>query len=157
MNPTDQLRDIEGLDAISWWPLAPGWWVLIVLTILIFLIVGILIYRRRATRKRQESWRQVARKEWLTLRPLHAPAREQITFLSILLRRVAIQRHGRDACAGLSGEKWLTWLTKHDPQHFDWIKSGRILIEVPYMPKDVRIDNYQVDLVYRAVRAWIDE
>jgi hypothetical protein len=155
MNPTDQLRDIQGLDAISWWPLAPGWWILIGFIFLLLVMVGLRLYRRRA--KQKHDWRKMAHTEWLSLRPLQAPARDQITFLSILLRRVAIQRYGRKACAGLSGEKWLTWLTQHDPQQFDWLKSGRILIEVPYMPKDASIDDYQVDLVYRAVRAWIDE
>jgi len=156
MNPTDQLRDIRGLDTISWWPLAPGWWILIGFTLLFLMIIGLLVYRRRVKRKQQHDWRKIAHQEWLSLRPLQAPPRDQITFLSILLRRVAIQRHGRDACAGLSGENWLNWLTQHDPQQFNWNKSGRILIEVPYMPKDASIDDYQVDLVYRAVRAWID-
>lgn len=158
MNPTEQLRDIRGLDEIAWWPLAPGWWVLFGIMVLTFVIIVMLIYRRQSQQKKQRGdWRKMARKEWLGLRPLHAPPREQMTFLSILLRRVAIQRHGRQACAGLSGERWLAWLTKHDPQGFDWTKSGRIVIELPYMPKEVSIDEYQVDLVYRAVRAWIDD
>ncbi|HEC84115.1 MAG TPA: DUF4381 domain-containing protein [Thioploca sp.] len=157
MNPTEQLHDIRGLDAISWWPPAPGWWVLLGLIVLT-LIVSLLIYRHRSQqKKRRNDWRIVARKEWLALRPLHAPPREQMTFLSVLLRRVAVQRHGRDACAGLSGEHWLTWLTKHDPQSFDWTQSGRILIELPYTPPDAPIDDSQVDKVYRAIRAWIDE
>ncbi|MBE9561982.1 MAG: DUF4381 domain-containing protein, partial [Proteobacteria bacterium] len=77
-------------------------------------------------------------------------------FLSILLRRIAVQIYGREACAGLSGEKWLDWLTKNDPQGFDWNKSGKILIEIPYMPPDAVIEEQKLDLIYRAIRAWID-
>lgn len=157
MNLTEQLRDIRGLDDISWWPLAPGWWILVGLLIFILLVIGVLLYRRRFKSKWQGDWRQAAREEWLALHPAHASLREQITFLSILLRRVAIQRHGREACAGLSGERWLTWLTEHDPRRFNWNQTGRLLIEIPYMPPDAWIDENQVDILYRAVRAWIDE
>jgi hypothetical protein len=155
MNQIFQLRDLHGLDEISWWLKAPGWWVVLLsLIVLTFLIVGLLIYRRRL--KQRRDWQQAARKEWLALLPVNAPPREQMTFLSILLRRVAVQRHGREACAGLSGEKWLAWLTKHDPQGFDWTQSGQILIELPNMPKEAPIDEYQVERLYRAVRAWLD-
>ncbi|RLW54638.1 MAG: hypothetical protein B6D69_04845, partial [gamma proteobacterium symbiont of Stewartia floridana] len=26
----DPLRDIRGIDTVSWWPLAPGWWLLLI-------------------------------------------------------------------------------------------------------------------------------
>jgi hypothetical protein len=38
---TTVLRDIHGLDAIPWWPLAPGWWYLVGLAGLLLLFVGI--------------------------------------------------------------------------------------------------------------------
>jgi len=50
-NPLDQLRDIHLPEAVSWWPLAPGWWLLMVLTCL--LLVGLLIclYRRHQSNR----------------------------------------------------------------------------------------------------------
>ncbi|MDM8558964.1 DUF4381 domain-containing protein [Candidatus Parabeggiatoa sp. HSG14] len=158
MNPTDQLRDIHGLETISWWPLAPGWWVLLGIILLIGLIVvGIMIYLPRSRSKKHQDWQRAARKEWLTLYPTQTSPREQLSFLSILLRRVAVQCHGRETCAGLSGEHWLDWLTRHDPKGFDWMQSGRILIDLPYMPPDYTVDKSQVDTLYQAVRVWIDE
>ncbi len=156
MNPTEQLRDIRGLESISWWPLAPGWWVLLCIMIVISLIIALLIYRNRAKKQQGADWRKMARKEWLTLYPAHASPRQQLTFLSILLRRVAIQSHGRKDCAGLSGKKWLAWLTKHDPHYFDWTEQGKLLIELPYMPPDARIETREVESLYQAIRAWID-
>jgi len=153
MNST--LRDIQGLDAISRWPLAPGWWLLIGFITLLLIIFIYKIIRKNQHKK--QDWRKIARQEWLELRPLNSPAREQLTFLSILLRRIAVQRHGREACAGLSGEKWLAWLTKYDPQGFNWTESGKILIEAPYMPPDTAIEDRQIDLIYRAIRVWVDE
>ena len=32
------LRDIHGLDAIPWWPMAPGWWYLIGAAVLLLLL-----------------------------------------------------------------------------------------------------------------------
>lgn len=157
MKPTDQLRDIEGLDTIPWWPLAPGWWLLIGMILLLITIGIILLNRRRqAEKERAQDWRAIAKKEWLSLHPSQGSPRDQLIFLSILLRRVAIQRHGRESCAGLSGESWLTWLTENDPQGFDWQKNGRIIIQLPYRPPDTPINEAEVKTLYQAVQAWID-
>jgi hypothetical protein len=162
MNTPEQLRDIKGLDTISWWPLAPGWWLLIatsLILIILIIIMGIHYGRRLAQRNSKiigKNWREVAMNEWLAQHPKQASPREQIAFLSILLRRVAIQRHGRETCAGLTGERWLAWLTEHDPLGFNWAQSGRIIIELPYMPPDSLIDNNQVEVLYRTVAAWIE-
>jgi len=151
---TIQPDNIASLENLSWWPFAPFWLlVLLALILLTSLIVGRLIYRRR--KKPSHEWQQKSQQKWLALRPINAPPREQITFLSILLRRVAIQYYGREACAGLSGEKWLAWLTKHDPQGFDWTQSGRLLIESPNMPPDAPIDESQVDIIVQAVCSWM--
>ena len=60
MDPTSllaQLRDVHEPTIISWWPLAYGWWVLIVLT-LIFVITSITIlvrwYKRTACLSRDK-------------------------------------------------------------------------------------------------------
>ena len=54
--------------------------------------------------------------------------------LSELLRRVAMARLGREACAGLVGEAWLAWLAEQDPKGFDWRTRGRPLLDAPYAP-----------------------
>ena len=54
-----QLRDIRGLDAISWWPLAPGWWG--VAALVPALIAGLYLYRRQRLKK-AASWQAVRKK-----------------------------------------------------------------------------------------------
>ena len=54
--------------------------------------------------------------------------------LSELMRRIAMARFGRDACAGLTGKDWLEWLRDKDPTGFDWPRQGLLLLEVPYAP-----------------------
>ena len=34
-----QLRDIRGLDAVSLWPLAPGWWLVVAIIFAALLLV----------------------------------------------------------------------------------------------------------------------
>ena len=35
------LRDIHGLDAVPWWPIAPGWWLIAgVLVLLVLAAIG---------------------------------------------------------------------------------------------------------------------
>ena len=46
-NPLDQLRDIHLPEAIGWWPLAPGWWLLIILVCLGLITLARLFLRRR--------------------------------------------------------------------------------------------------------------
>jgi len=126
---------------------------LIALTIL---FVSIFIYRLNSHPKQRVKrlQQQKVRKKWLELYPIHATPYEQIAFLSILLRRIATQIYGQ-ACNGLNGDDWLAWLTKKDPQVFDWTETGRILIELPSMPKDFSIEKEQVDVIYQAVLAWV--
>lgn len=58
-NPLDQLRDIHLPEPISWWPLAPGWWLVIIggclllgwLITLFYRHYRAGLYRRQALRK----------------------------------------------------------------------------------------------------------
>jgi len=58
-DPLAQLRDIHLPDPILWWPLAPGWWVLIILCLGTFIWLAIKavqrhqanLYRRQAQQK----------------------------------------------------------------------------------------------------------
>ena len=49
-NPLEQLRDIHLPEAISWWPLAPGWWLLIISGGLFVGWLLRLFYRRHLTK-----------------------------------------------------------------------------------------------------------
>lgn len=49
-NPLDQLRDIHLPEPISWWPLAPGWWLLIISGGLLLAWLIRFFYRRYSAR-----------------------------------------------------------------------------------------------------------
>ncbi|CAK0777032.1 conserved hypothetical protein [Gammaproteobacteria bacterium] len=128
-----QLRDIRGLDPISLWPLAPGWWVIAgILTMLV--VAGLLA--AWWVHVWHQDWRSDAHRHLreLATRVHQIGAKEVAAQLSELLRRIAMARHGRTACASLTGEAWLDWLSAQDPAGFPWSKRGRVLIDLPYAP-----------------------
>jgi hypothetical protein len=147
----EQLYDITGIDYISWWPLAPGSWVILALALI---LVGIVYWRRRAY---QRSWKGEA---WRALTALDSQlvgsnAQETAGALSVLLRRVAMHCSTRAECAGLEGQDWLGWLTTKDPGGFDWASHGLLLIETPYAPPGRSVSPEAVKLLIKAVKRWV--
>ena len=49
----EQLRDIQTPEPISWWPMAPGWWMLIVLGV----VLSVVLFRYLRKRQREREYR----------------------------------------------------------------------------------------------------
>ncbi len=153
-----QLRDIRGLDPVSWWPPAAGWWLLLFGTLLTLwllwrfwpglrlpVMIGV-TWRWDAARQLRDLQRRVGRQD----------SKQSAGELSELLRRIAMARHGRDACAGLTGSDWLAWLAEHDPQGFAWPAHGRLLLNLPYAPPGTtEAEQKQLHVLIEAARHWI--
>ena len=150
------LRDIHGLDAAPWWPLAHGWWYLAGLLCLLLLSIGLrywLFYHAGWLGWRGDARRQLRElKKSLTTEDPHAVAGR----LSELLRRIAMVRSGRQQAAGLTGDSWLLWLARQDNSGFDWEQHGRILLTAPYMPPAMAVERNELATLIRAATRWID-
>ncbi|MCU4653298.1 DUF4381 domain-containing protein [Roseibacterium sp. SDUM158016] len=103
----EQLRDIRLPEPVGWWPLAPGWWGLIAL--LLLLVAGGLTWRvlRRRTR------RYAALRELSVLRDrLETEGDPGLAAeLAALVRRVALSAQGRHL-ARLSDRAWIEALAE---------------------------------------------
>jgi hypothetical protein len=133
-----QLRDIRGLDPLSWWPPAPGWWLVLAGIIICLWLIWHLSPTMRRLTIFSFSWHWDAIRQ---LRALRKRVRKQEVWrsareLSELLRRIAITKYGRDVCAGLTGMAWLEWLDTHDPA-YAWTEQGKILLTLPYAPPEL--------------------
>jgi hypothetical protein len=95
------LRDIHAATAPSWWPLAPGWWLLLVVVVAAASIVLALRLRRR------RRTRAIARLFDDALAQADSPT-AQIAAMSELLRRAARRRDPH--ADTLQGEDWLRFL-----------------------------------------------
>ena len=153
---TPILRDIHGLDAVPWWPLAPGWWILAgLLALLLVAIAGRhwLLYHAPWI-----GWRGDARRQLRMLKkalPVEDP-RDIAGRLSELLRRIAMAHSGRREAAGLTGDDWLYWLASQDNSGFDWAQRGQLLLTAPYMPPSLAVARDELSTLITAARRWID-
>jgi len=127
-DPLAELRDIHLPDAIGMWPLAPGWWILLV-SVLLLMVITWLAYRyyQRGVLKR-------AALNELSVISKHYQDQPQLLLqqLSQLLRRVALATHPRKTVAGLNDQNWLTFLDRFVPEAQFSQGDGQLLAQGPY-------------------------
>ncbi|MFK7852057.1 MAG: DUF4381 domain-containing protein [Akkermansiaceae bacterium] len=93
-----ELNDIVLPESVSWWPLAPGWYVLMVVGVC---MLGFLGYRM-LMKWRKEAYRREALQEL-------AKASSDFQVCE-LLRRVALVIASREQVSRLHGAEWIEWL-----------------------------------------------
>ena len=150
------LRDIHGLDAVPWWPIAPGWW--LIAAFLVLLVVVALGRHWLLYHGPWVGWRGDARRQLRALKkalPVSDP-RDIAGRLSELLRRIAMAHSGRRETAGLTDADWLQWLATQDNSGFDWEQRGQLLLTAPYMPPALAVAQKELSTLIVAARHWID-
>ena len=145
------LRDLHLPEPVGWWPLAPGWW------ILLLLLAALVAYG--LTRWYQHRQRNAARR--YALRTLSRYEAEYLEHrnpvvlgkqLSQLLRRGMLAYAERDEIAGLTGEDWLNWLDRGMPLPYFHTEGGKSLLQLPYRNPQDDCSDIDVDAMLSAVR-----
>lgn len=110
-DPLAQLRDIHLPAAVSWWPPAPGWW-LLALLLLALVAYGSWkwlkvrrdnTYRRQAIGELNKAWKRFHQDNDVLA---------YIKLCNIVLRRAALHRDeiNRRSIAPLAGQEWFEYL-----------------------------------------------
>jgi cbb3-type cytochrome oxidase subunit 3 len=133
-DPLDKLKDIHLPDAVSWWPLAPGWWILLVL-FLLMIAIAIYLYIRSQRKSRQEIIIEQALQLFDSLQEQSLNPKALIMELSKLLRRTAISLYGRGKVANLAGQHWLLFLNDYGSTKAFTEGVGQALADQPYRPE----------------------
>ena len=152
MDPTQiPLRDLHLPEMVGWWPLAPGWWFLIVLAAT---GLGYLLYRSFRSWQRNAA-RRIALRELLRIRQKYQGGADEISLaieLSELLRRSMLAYAPRNEVAGLTGEHWLRWLDQGLDQKPFSEGLGQNLESLPYRRPDAIEDDVDVEGLINAVK-----
>ncbi len=145
------LRDLHLPEAISWWPLAPGWWVVIGIA-----LVGIGFLIRAWLRTRAHSAaRRYALRQLDAIVQQYDEHKDPIAFgakLSELLRRTMLAYAPRLDVAGLTGDEWLRWLDQDLAQPVFSNGPGRHILDLPYRNPNTELPVADMDRLVAAVR-----
>lgn len=136
------LRDIHLPEPVSWWPPAPGWWILLGLVMLLAWTIRYFWRRRMLKRSsiKTLALRELhhARAEFRRQGDAHVLVRE----LSRLLRQVCISLNPRQESASLTGKAWLAYLDRRLGDQRFLKGPGRLLIDAPYQGRaDIIVDD----------------
>ncbi len=132
MNPADlPLRDLHLPEPVSWWPLAPGWWILAGL-VFALVFAGVLLALRLRQKRRQNLYRSEGVR---LLQALDLGAPRVVEDINVLLKRVAVVPFGRKSVGPLTGQEWIRFLesTSEAPMPE---QARRVLLENLYSGAD---------------------
>jgi hypothetical protein len=152
MDPTQlPLRDLHLPDPIGWWPLAPGWWFVLLSAACLLGYLSWRVYKRwQYNAPRRFALRELARYE-----AEYLEHRDPVTLgkqLSELLRRGMLAYAPRGEIAGLAGESWLQWLDSGMPLPYFHTEGGKSLLELPYRDPAGDFSDIDIDALLSAVR-----
>ncbi len=134
--PIPQLRDIHQPPSVGLWPPAPGWWLLgllLIVTLVQALRWGLKrwgngAYRRAARRELDRAWQDYQETNDL---------QHYLQRFADILKRTALAGFQHERVAGLTGERWLTFLDStirfHNGERFH-SSLGQLLLTGPYQP-----------------------
>lgn len=118
-------HDIIEPAPIGWWPLAPGWWLLIVIGVAALFALGLWLWQRQ---RKLAPLRQALQE----LRALESQWQQQrdhraaCAALSALLKRMARLCYPHEECARLTGAAWQAFLLRTGNDAFDQASAAAL-------------------------------
>lgn len=161
MNPdlaSIPLRDIHLPETVSWWPLAPGWWITLGLLLLAAITVYFLKYMKERRQLEKQSLDEFSR--IVDQYKSNGDATALLADISQLLRRVSITRFTETDVASLTGDAWLTFLDEplkdnNNPQGIRFQgELGACLVAGQYQ-RPGKINEQKLDQVLVLTRVWL--
>lgn len=148
----DKLNDIIVPPAISWWPLAEGWYILLGLAVSFFIPWLIQYYYRY----KADAYRRSALLELERISAINDITLKQSRLFQ-LLKRTALSVYPRQQVAALSGTKWWEFLAQHSRVRFTAVPLERYS-QILYYPDSFDSSAAQQQFVTQfasEVKQWI--
>ncbi|HTR01032.1 MAG TPA: DUF4381 domain-containing protein [Candidatus Acidoferrum sp.] len=155
-DPLSDLADIHLPQPVSAWPPAPLWWMLGALVLAViawFCLVWLRNWQQRQRlhhalaeiRAAHEQWQQAGGNDT-------APA--LLHACNSVLKRVALVHHPEAVVAGLSGQRWLTFLDDSGATDAFTQGAGQLLADGGYRRR-LELDEAAVATLIAAIEKWI--
>jgi len=144
----DLMHDILVPPAVSFWPLAPGWFALALLFLTTMLHLGLKLWAKY----RANSYRREALQELVIL--AKSESVEEIARLLNLMKRVALQHFGREKVASLSDVHWWEFVEQHSKVKID--KPLRIVSQEVLYSSGVEVSKEAVEKMSTLTKLWIN-
>jgi len=139
------LRDIHLPEATSFWPLAPGWWILLILVPLLYFIIRYMVRRMLMPKYKKMALAEL--KNISSDYEVSQNTQETCGEISLLIRQALVAKIGNQAVAGLVSEEWLAYLDKISKTDCFSNGAGRFIVTAPYSNNDTESDINIIELI----------
>ena len=145
-NNLPDLRDIHlPAEAVSFWPLAYGCWVVL---FSVFLLLAGFFFVRFLLRKSKKRY------ALRLISSLSSDNRDNVVKMSELLRRICIYKYPR--AATLFGQEWVAFLNNHSSKKLS-VASSQLLLNAPYCGPTASFAPQEVKNLRNFCVSWIGE
>jgi hypothetical protein len=128
-----QLKDIHLPQRIGWWPLAPGWYfVLIIVVICIGELLYVCYKHYKNTRVKKQAL--VLLQGYVSSYEHHQNASQLCADIGALLKRVSLVYYPRAKVAGMYGADWVDFLSQTS-HGIDFKSIQHLLLVTPFQSK----------------------
>lgn len=140
-----QLNDIQTPDPIGWWPLAWGWYLVLIL----LLTASFILFKLIKTKFEQSKAKKQALRELTAMDKTLTPL-QQVTVINNILKRVVLAYAPRQDVANLTGSQWAEWLNGQGTKGHT-IDSDLLTLAYKATCDEAHSERYQ-----QQARAWIE-
>lgn len=156
----EQLRDIHLPEPVKAWPIAPGWWILfaLVLMLLFFFLPRLFsrfknwLQKRRKHRAFMQQFKMIEQEYLWQKDPIAL-----LENLSVLLKRVALTQYPRARVAPLAGTAWLEFLDQTSSGKQFTEGDGRYLVSARFQKRTDFPEHFPAHKVLETARQWIKQ
>jgi hypothetical protein len=160
-DPLSDLADIHLPGAISFWPPAPGWWLLALLALGLCVAIGLWFFRRWQQRQRLRVALQeltVAQQQWQQSGAVErgVAALNLLHSCNSVLKRVALVHYPAAAVAALNGNAWLQFLDRTGATTAFTEGACKVLADGAYR-RQWETDEATINALLSPVQQWITQ